>query len=167
MVGEQVEGTDMDSGGVVRLTSRDAGEVLTLQRAAYVSEAILHDDLTLPPLVQTLAEVETELADPAVVGLGIRVDARLVAAVRLCIRGNVAELGRLTVVPDRQGQGLGSRLLATIDSRLPTGVDRVELFTGERSLANIRLYGRMGYVETRRENAGDYDLVFMSRECAQ
>jgi hypothetical protein len=30
----------------------DAGEILTLQRAAYVTEAQAHGDLTLPPLTQ-------------------------------------------------------------------------------------------------------------------
>ncbi|WP_298446230.1 GNAT family N-acetyltransferase [Gordonia sp. (in: high G+C Gram-positive bacteria)] len=145
------------------MTASDAGEVLTLQRAAYVSEAIAHDDLALPPLVQTLDDLRAELADENVIGLGIRRGGRLVAAVRLRIRGRLAELGRLTVVPDLQGGGLGSRLLATIDDELPPGVDRVELFTGERSAANLRLYRRMGYVEDRRVNAGAYDLVFLSR----
>ncbi len=154
---------DTEAQGVRRLTASDAGEVLTLQRAAYVSEAIAHDDLALPPLVQTLDDLRAELADENVIGLGIRRGGRLVAAVRLRIRGRLAELGRLTVVPDLQGGGLGSRLLATIDDELPPGVDRVELFTGERSAANLRLYRRMGYVEDRRVNAGAYDLVFLSR----
>ncbi|WP_244882659.1 GNAT family N-acetyltransferase [Gordonia desulfuricans] len=148
---------------VVRLGPDDAGEILTLQRAAYVSEAILHDDLTLPPLVQTLDELTAELSDPDVTALGIRRDGRLVAAVRLRTRGDTAELGRLTVVPDLQGNGLGTRLLTAIDDHLPEEIDRVELFTGERSVANIGLYRRLGYIETRRERIGDYHLVFMCR----
>ncbi|WP_440713723.1 GNAT family N-acetyltransferase [Gordonia sp. FQ] len=154
---------DTEAQGALQLTASDAGEVLTLQRAAYVSEAIAHDDLAIPPLVQTLDDLRAELADENVIGLGIRRGGRLVAAVRLRIRGRLAELGRLTVVPDLQGGGLGSRLLATIDDELPPGVDRVELFTGERSAANLRLYRRMGYVEDRRVSAGAYDLVFLSR----
>ncbi|MEZ5209880.1 GNAT family N-acetyltransferase [Gordonia sp. PP30] len=145
------------------LTTADAGEVLTVQRAAYVSEAILHDDLALPPLTQTLDELIGELRDPAVIGLGIRENGRLVAAVRLRMRDAVAELGRLTVAPDRQGRGLGSTLLAAVDDVLPPGVERVELFTGEHSLANLRLYRRMGYADVRRVNTGAYDLVFLAR----
>ncbi len=34
---------------LVRLGAEDAGEVLTLQRAAYVTEAQAHADLNLPP----------------------------------------------------------------------------------------------------------------------
>ena len=39
-----------------------AGELLTLQRAAYVTEAQLYDDVRLPALVQTLDELVGELA---------------------------------------------------------------------------------------------------------
>jgi hypothetical protein len=41
----------------LRLRTDDAGEVLTLQRAAYVTEAQAHRDLLLPPLMQTFAEL--------------------------------------------------------------------------------------------------------------
>ncbi|MDO5499699.1 MAG: GNAT family N-acetyltransferase [Propionibacteriaceae bacterium] len=146
-----------------RLSVDDAGEILTLQRAAYVTEAILHENVSLPPLVQTLAELRAELADPDVVPLGIRQDGRLVGSVRVRVRGPVAELGRLIVAPDWQGRGLGTRLLRSVDEVLPSTVDRVELFTGERSAANLRLYEREGFTETGRESAGAYELVFMSR----
>lgn len=145
------------------LTGADAGEILTLQRAAYLSEARLHGDYSIPALTQTLAELEAELADASVIALGIRSGGRLVASVRLRVRGTTAELGRLTVVPDLQGRGLGTRLLAAVDGALPAQVERIELFTGEKSTANIRLYERMGYVEDRRASAGAYDMVFLSR----
>ena len=38
---------------IERADVADAGEVLTLQRAAYVSEAQLHGDPFLPPLVES------------------------------------------------------------------------------------------------------------------
>ncbi|WP_350246446.1 hypothetical protein RBB84_18830 [Rhodococcus sp. D-6] len=66
------------------LTTADAGQLLTLQRAAYVAEAQAHRDLELPPLTETLDELITELVQPAVTALGIRDDTgRLIAAVRL------------------------------------------------------------------------------------
>lgn len=148
---------------IIRLSAADAGEILTLQRAAYVSEARLHGDLSLPPLTQSLAQLVEELNDANVIALGIRSAGRLVACVRLSVRRTTAELERLTVAPDLQGQGLGTRLLESVDGVLPAEVERVELFTGEKSLANIRLYERMGYVEDRRVNVGSYDLVFLTR----
>jgi GNAT superfamily N-acetyltransferase len=153
---------------VVQLGVEDAGEVLTVQRAAYVTEAQVHDDLGLPPLRQSLTELATELADPGVLALGWRAESgRLLAAVRACTsssRSSVVEIGRLTVVPDRQGQGLGSRLLTTVEQRLPSSVSELRLFTGERSAGNLRLYARLGYTETHRAmTAAGYALVYLSK----
>ncbi|WP_407727507.1 hypothetical protein ACJEDT_07880 [Rhodococcoides fascians] len=69
---------------VVRLAAEDAGELLTLQRAAYVTEAQAHGDVLLPPLTQSSAEVAEELSSPGVTAIGIRTEtSRLVAAVRV------------------------------------------------------------------------------------
>lgn len=145
------------------LTPSHAGELLTLQRAAFVTEAIAHNDLTLPPLRETLDEVAAQLAAPDVIVLGIQDEGRLVASVRLHIVDEAAELGRLMVAPDRQGHGLGTRLIQAVDAHLPPQVRRVDLFTGEKSVGNIRLYEREGFVEIRRESIGAYNLVHMSR----
>ncbi len=150
------------------LDADDAGEVLTLQRAAYVTEARIHADLELPPLRQSLAEVVDELGDPRVRALGWRDgNGRLVAAVRARIDAPVAEIGRLTVAPDRQGEGLGSRVLAAVERALPPGVSELRLFTGEHSTGNLRLYARLGYREThRRPTAAGYRLVHLSKRRA-
>lgn len=153
---------------LVRLGAEDAGEVLTLQRAAYVTEAQAHDDLNLPPLRQSLAEVAAELADPEVLALGWRLSGRLVAAVRVRVRTDdvrVAEIGRLTVVPDHQGQRLGTRLLAAIEEQLPATVVVLRLFSGEHSTGNLRLYARLGYRECSRElTPAGYRLVHLSKD---
>ena len=59
---------------------RDAGELLTLQRAAFVTEARLNGSLELPPLTETLAELAASVDDAIV--LLARQQGRLVAAVR-------------------------------------------------------------------------------------
>lgn len=153
----------MSSDPISRLSVADAGEIYTLQLAAYVSQGHLHDDYRIPPLVQTFEELVEELKDPDVIALGIRQDGRLVASVRLHVQGATAELGRFTVVPDLVGQGWGTRLEGAVDDALPAGVERIELFTGDRSVDNLRLYARLGYAEDRRESVGTYDLVFLSR----
>ena len=43
---------------IVPAVAADAGELLTLQRAAYVSEGRLHDSFDFPPLTDDLAAVE-------------------------------------------------------------------------------------------------------------
>lgn len=152
---------------MLQLRVDDAGELLTLQRAAYVTEAQLNGDCHLPPLTQTLVELVDELQDPATTAFGIRDPAgRLVAAVRIRAEGAAqavgpprAEVRRLAVVPDRQGQGLGTRLLLAAERLCPAGTSELYLFTGDRSLGNLRLYERHGYRETHRTPAGTHNLV--------
>jgi len=138
------------------LTARDAGEVLTIQRAAYVGEAMLYDQF-LPPLFETLEEVREVLASDVLV-LGVRDDGRLIGAVRVKPDGEIA---RLTVAPDRQHEGLGTRLLEAAIERGGTW-----LFTGDRSEANLRLYRRHGFEETHREPAPGHELVYLKRPAA-
>jgi GNAT superfamily N-acetyltransferase len=114
-------------------------------------------------LVQSLDELAVELADPQVLALGLREGARLVAAVRVRIEDEAAELRRLVVAPDRQGHGLGTRLLREAEQQVPEPVQLLRLFTGEHSLANQRLYQRHDYTEDHRSSAGDYQLVHMTK----
>lgn len=153
---------------VVTLSGGDAGELLTLQRAAYVTEAQAHDDVNRPPLTQSLDELVSELTRPDVLAFGLRDDARrLVAAVRVYLsptEPHTAEVGRLVVAPDMQGRGRGSRLLELVEERLPERITGLQLFTGERSLGNLRLYSRFGYQETHRTpTPGGYALVHLAK----
>lgn len=145
---------------LMRLTPAEAGEVMTLQRAAYATEAQIYGDPFLPALTQSFTEVEEELGG---FSLGARLDARLVAAVRWTIEAGVAHIGRLTVAPDMQGHGLGTWLLRAAEKA--SGERTFELFTGHLSEANIRLYQREGYVLTRRETLREgVELVYLRKE---
>ena len=137
-----------------------AGELLTLQRAAYVTEAQLYDDPRLPALVQTLPELTAELL--AATCLAAWSGTRLVGAVRTRERGDVLHVGRLVVAPDLQGRGIGGRLLSTVEEA--TGCASAALFTGHRSTANLQLYGRRGYVETHRARLSpQVELVHLAK----
>lgn len=133
-----------------RLSVADAGELLTLQRAAYATEAQIYRDPKLPALVETMPEIVADLAK----GVGCKATrrARLVGAVRCVIDDDTARIGRLVVAPDMQGLGLGTALLAAAEATgQASGASSAALFTGHRSAANLRLYKRHGYVEERRE----------------
>lgn len=164
MTAMSVPGASARQASADRLGVDDAGEVLTLQRAAYVTEAQAHEDVWLPPLTQSLDDLRAELADPSTWAWGYRTGGRLVAAVRVSVRGTTAHIGRLVVAPDRQNEGLGSRLLLDAEQRLPTEVADLELFTGEHSHANLRLYRRLGYDEGfRRASGAHYDLIHLHK----
>ncbi|MEJ1154544.1 GNAT family N-acetyltransferase [Microbacterium marmarense] len=133
------------------LRPADAGEVLTVQRAAFVSEAIIYRSVDMPPLTQTLAEVESELRDTQ--GWAARIDGRLVGAIRAREAEGRLLIGRIAIAPDVQGLGIGQALLEAAESN--TDALEAELFTGSLSEANIRLYESCGYVEAERVDQGD------------
>jgi len=158
-------GLRLDPLQIAPLSVADAGEVLTLQRAAYASEALIYGDPTLPPLVQTLAEITDELSN--CLGHKAIRGSRLVGAVRSVVDGDSLRIGRLTVAPDLQGMGLGSALLAAAESDAGPEVTSAVLFTGHLSAGNLRLYERHGYVEERREDVRDgLTLVYLRKSLA-
>ena len=136
----------------------DAGELLTVQRAAYVSEARLYQYFDLPPLTETLDEVRAAIATDAV--LVALAGTRIVGGVRGRLAGDTCHVGRLAVAPDLQGNGVGTALLRAIEERFP-GVPRFELFTGGRSEPNLRLYRRFGYADLPRRPADHPDLLYL------
>lgn len=123
----------------------DAGELFTVQRAAYVSEAQRYGTVGIPPLNETLAEAEKEIADPHVLVFGAWLGTRLVGSVRGRVSGALMEIARFAVAPDVQGRGVGRELLAAIEAATPAQVETLWLVTGSRSEGNVRFYQRCGY----------------------
>lgn len=139
----------------------DAAEILALQRLAYQGEALLYGD-DIPPLRQTLAGLEAEFDDGVI--LKAASGGRILGSVRLRRRGASAEIGRLIVHPSAQRRGLGGRLMAAIESAAPEAAP-FELFTGDRSDGNLRLYRRLGYREFRRDRVRPgLTLVFLEKD---
>src|SRR5437879_951203 len=67
------------------------------------------------------------------------------------------------VHPRHQRQGIGGRLMQTIESMFPEAA-KFELFTGNRSEGNIRLYERLGYHSSRSERmSANLSLVFFEK----
>lgn len=153
----------MDGIHITPATPADTGELLTLQYAAYVSEARLYDDWNLPPLTETAGQlgeaIAAGLVHKAVIG------SRAVGKIRVRVDGDTAHVGRIAVAPDLQGKGVGTRLLAAAEEIAPPGTRRMALFTGHKSAPNIRLYERVGYRETHRVEIDErVTLVHLAKE---
>ncbi|MEV7694472.1 GNAT family N-acetyltransferase [Microbacterium sp. NPDC089189] len=132
----------------------DAGETLTLQRAAFVQEAQIYGGTDMPALTQTLEQVAAELSDN--LGSVALLGTRMVGVVRARRDDDLLLIGRLAIAPDVQGAGIGSALLAAAEERgRDAGCTHAELFTGSMSEANLRLYRREGYVESERVPSGE------------
>lgn len=119
----------------------DLQEILALQYLAYQSEARLFDDLAIPPLRQTLSDVENEYQKGII--LKAMEEDRIVGSVRAYKEEGTVYINKLIVHPKKQRQGIGTRLLQEIEHRSPQ--DRYELFTSDRSKKNIAFYERSGY----------------------
>jgi ribosomal protein S18 acetylase RimI-like enzyme len=145
------------------VADHDAGELLTLRRAAFVAEAQLIGDVNIPPLTQTLDELRADLARDDVLTLGAWAGHRLVASIRVLVEGTKATLGRFAVAPDVQGRGIGTRLLNEIVTHLPEGTQEVWIFTSRDSLHNIAMYQKRGYEYQNDQTAGDLTYAYLRK----
>ncbi len=128
-------------------TPADAGELLTLQRACWVQEAVANDVLGVPALHEDLDQVLADLREWTTFVL--RSHGRLVGSVRARLQGTSEEpewfIGRVMVAPDLQGRGLGRWLLERIQEAAPREARWLHLVTGARSDRNLRMYRRAGF----------------------
>ena len=140
----------------------DLGRILEIQKAAYQSEAKLYNDYSIPPLTQTLEELQAEFGTTTI--LKAIVESEIVGSVRLVLEGDTVLLGRLIVDPAWQGKGYGAALLNAADTAFPEAKS-IELFTGSRSSWNIRFYEQHGYVITHEKPLSDIvTLVYLRKK---
>ena len=136
-------------------------EILELQKRAYKKEAVLYNDWTIPPLTQTLSEIQAEYENRLF--LKAQFEARIVGSVRALCNSGTCRIGRLIVHPDCQRQGIGALLMKNIEHFFPNS-QRFELFTGTKSTGNIRLYQKLGYEEYRQQDLSKkVRVVFMEK----
>ncbi|QBI53977.1 GNAT family N-acetyltransferase [Streptomonospora litoralis] len=136
----------------------DAGEIWTLQRAAFVDEAQLYGDPFVLPLAETADSIRRGIEGGAHVLKAVR-DARIVGAVRGRADGTTALVNRLCVAPDQRRRGIARALMSALEERLADAHPAVAVFTvsaGQQSDAALRLCRGLGYAETHRERMDDH-----------
>lgn len=128
---------------IEKADKRDSGEILTLQRFCYISEAEIYSDYSIPPLTQTLDEIKAEFRDYYF--LKALEDGNIIGSVRARIsEPGTCYIGRLIVHPYFQNQGIGTLLMREIE-KIFHECERWELITGHLSKKNIKLYEKLGY----------------------
>lgn len=146
---------------ILHAESKDFQQLLTLQYLAYQYQAELNNDFTIPPLTETLEDVQRDSLS-VIILKAVTDDGTIVGSVRGRIDCDTCHVGRLFVHPDYQGHGLGTRLLSAIEAACPK--IRYELFTSNKSVDNIRLYERVGYITFKEiDTPADYKLVYMEK----
>ncbi|MDR1145079.1 MAG: GNAT family N-acetyltransferase [Verrucomicrobiales bacterium] len=137
---------------ITKANHGDLQEILALQYLAYQGESILYNNPNIPPLTQTLKDLEAEFKT-GVFLKAIDENGHIIASVRAYSDNGTLHIGKLIVRPDLQGQGIGTKLLKDIEQTCPH--KRYELFTGTKSERNIKLYERVGYVKFKERDMGD------------
>ncbi len=151
---------------IVRAERADLEQILALQYLAYQSEARLLNNFAIPPLRESAGELLHQFEAGVVFLKAVDGDATLVGSVRARLEQNTVYVGKLMVHPDRQGEGVGTRLLAAVESAMAEICPqaRYELFTSSQSRRNLRLYARAGYRPFREEEAAPgLNLVFLEK----
>ena len=138
----------------------DAQEILDLQKLAYQIEAKRYNDYTLPPLTQTLAEIQNDFEKMVI--LKAVLDDKIIGSVRAYLSDGTCYIGRLIVHPDFQNQGIGTKLMNEIEDRFKQA-KRFELFTGHKSEGPLYIYHKLGYQEFKRKDLDTHTLVFLEK----
>ena len=146
---------------IIRAAAADAAEILALQKLAYQSEAAIYQDYDIPPLTQTLAEIQAEFDRRQV--LKAVAAGRIVGSVRAHLDRGTCCIGRLIVDPAYQNRGLGTKLMAAIEACFPEA-RRYELFTGHLNKRNLYLYQKLSYRPVRRQQVSEkLTMVFLEK----
>ena len=142
-----------------RAAVADADPIGDLVHAAYEGYTALIGRTPIPMLADYHEAVRVHetwvLDDP---GVGI------VGVLELIPRPDQLWIENVAVAPDRQGLGLGRRLLDHAEHEARArGLQSIGLLTNERYARNIALYERDGYVEAHREPHLGTDLVYFRK----
>jgi GNAT superfamily N-acetyltransferase len=127
---------------IERTTAVAADEILALQKIAYLSEAEIIDDYSIPPLHQALEDLLFEFERQ--IFLKATAENTVIGSVRCRLEEGSCYIGKLIVHPDHQNRGLGKKLLKAAEDQFPEA-ERYELFTGQRSKKNLHIYASCGY----------------------
>lgn len=129
-----------------RATPSDAAAIRALTRAAYAKWVPVSGREPKPMRANYDAAVLTHRFDLAYAA------GTLVALIETVDEGEALLIENIAVAPERQGTGLGSRLLALAeDIARELGRPRLRLYTNGLWRENIALYRRRGYAIDREE----------------
>jgi ribosomal protein S18 acetylase RimI-like enzyme len=138
----------------------DLQVILDLQKLCYTDNALRYNDFKLPPLTQTINDLEKEFDDTVI--LKAIKQGNIVGSVRAFEKDGTCFIGRLIVHPDFQNKGIGNKLMNELE-RIFKKAKRFELFTGMRDDKNLYFYQKIGYKPYKQIKIKD-DLILVYLE---
>ena len=140
---------------------QDLPEILAVQRAAFETEAQLVNDWNIPPLTQTLDELTNDWRK-GIMLKAVNEDGSIVGTVRGHNAPDGFYIGRLAVLPQWQGRGMGTALLEAIIAIAEAC--RLVLFTSTKSERNLRLYEKFGFTHFKKSTtATGVPLIWLEK----
>jgi len=165
----------MDGIEIKQASLEDADMILQIQIQAYLSEAEIYNDYSIPPLIQSFNEIKQEFSQQIflkamAIEKGEEEDEEggdqtmmIVGSVRAYLERGTAYIGRLIVKPEYQNKGIGTKLMEAIEQHFKFA-NRYELFTGHKSTQNLHLYQKLGYYEFKRVSVNEsLTMVFLEK----
>lgn len=136
----------------------DAITIAALVKAAYAPWAELIGRPPLPMTVDYAEALRSHRFDL------LEIDGALAALIETTPSGDRLLVVNVAVAPDRQGLGLGVRLLKHAEAlAAEAGLIGTRLYTNQRFEKNIRLYTALGYRTDREEALNGGIAVHMSK----
>lgn len=142
----------------------DLAEILVVQRQAFgrVAHEMGIDPAALPPLCETVDQMQSLLEDSTTFFVARSQDGSVVGSVRGTPAADRIEIGRLVVLDGWTRRGIASALVDAVEAHHPNATC-LEVFTGADAIAPLSLYLHRGYREIRRSFDGPVELVWLRK----
>lgn len=146
---------------ITKAEKKDLSKILELQYLCYQSEAKLLNNWNIPPLKQTLDEMQGEY-EKGIILKALDENDKIIGSVRAYTSDGTVFIGKLFVHPDWRGKGIGTKLLEGVERICPS--HRYELFTSSRSEKNIQLYEKAGYKIFKNETiSSELSFIYLEK----
>lgn len=146
---------------IAKAEPTDAEEILRIQKLAFQSEAEIHSNFNIPPLVQTLESVYNDFSSFDF--YKALLEGKIVGVIKVqLVNKHKLWIGRLVVDPEYQNRGIGKFIMLEIERKYKF-VKIYELFTGEKSSRNIRFYKSLGYQITEYFHEPEHEHILLVR----
>lgn len=148
-------------GKIEKAQRSDLPEILCVQKAAFAPIAVLLNRTGLQPMMQTLAEIQSEY--DRWFFFKCTIEGRIIGSVRAHLDDeNICRIFKLVVLPEYQSAGIGKALMQAVHERFK-GCDKFELFTGKDISQIVHFYRKLGYTQTITKTMDGVEMVFMER----
>jgi ribosomal protein S18 acetylase RimI-like enzyme len=140
---------------------KDLEKILRLQKLAYLSEAEICNDYSIPPLVQTIDGMIEDFKNQLI--LKAILDSEIIGSIRAFEKEGTCYIGKVIVHPEHQNKGIGTELMKCMESHFKN-CQRYELFTGKNSVRNLYFYNKLGYKIFREKQVNEkLTFVYMDK----